>query len=69
MKCIIVEDQPPAQRILQKYIEDYGALELIGTFSDAVQALQFLRSEEVDVMFLDVHLPKISGIEFLKNIT
>ena len=68
MKCIIVEDQPPAQRILQKYIEDYGALDLIGTFSDAVLALEFLRSEQVELMFLDIHLPKISGIEFLKTL-
>lgn len=68
MNCIIVEDQPPAQRILKKYIADIGNLNLIGTFSDAVQAMIFLKSEEVDLVFLDVHLPKISGIDFLKAI-
>lgn len=64
--CIIIEDQPPAQRILQKYIRDIGNLDLKGTFSDALTALEYLKGQEVDVIFLDIHLPKISGIEFLK---
>lgn len=66
MKCIIIEDQPPAQRILKKYIEDYGSLELVGVFGDAINALEFLKSNVVDLMFLDIHLPKLSGIDFLK---
>ncbi|WNJ20437.1 LytTR family DNA-binding domain-containing protein [Pontibacter sp. G13] len=66
MNCIIVEDQPPAQRILRKYIEDIGTLNLLGVFSDAIQAMEFLKSHEVGLIFLDVHLPKLSGIEFLK---
>lgn len=68
MNCIIIEDQPPAQRILQKYIEDTGSLKLKATFSDAVQAMDFLKNEPVDLLFLDIHLPKISGIEFLKTL-
>lgn len=68
MKCIIIEDQPPAQRILKKYIMDYGSLELVATFTDAVQALEYLKTESVDFMFLDIHLPKLSGIDFLKVI-
>ena len=66
MKCIIVEDQAPAQRILKKYISDYPALELVGTFSDALSAIAFLRGQEVELIFLDIHLPQISGMEFLK---
>ena len=68
MKCIIIEDQPPAQRILKKFIADMGSLELEGTFSDAIQALEFLQTEKVDLIFLDIHLPKISGIDFLKTL-
>jgi len=68
MKCIIIEDQPPAQRVLKKYIEDYDSLELVGTFGDAIQALEFLKSNAVDLMFLDIHLPKLSGIDFLKTL-
>lgn len=67
MDCIIIEDQPPAQRILKKYIDDMGPLNLKATFSDAIQALEFLKSEDVDLIFLDIHLPKISGMDFLKT--
>ncbi len=68
MNCIIIEDQPPAQRILKKYIEDIGTLELKATFSNAIQGMEFLKTEEVDLIFLDIHLPKISGIDFLKSL-
>lgn len=69
MNCIIIEDQPPAQRILKKYIEDIGTLNLKATFSDAIQAMEFLKIEAVDLIFLDIHLPKISGIDFLKTLS
>ena len=67
MNCIIIEDQPPAQRILKKYISDVGSLQLKATFSDALQAMEFLKTEPVELIFLDIHLPKLSGIDFLKN--
>ncbi len=66
MKCIIIEDQPPAQRILKKYIQDLGTLELVSTFSNAIDAMDFMKTNPVDLIFLDIHLPKISGIDFLK---
>ena len=68
MNCIIIEDQMPAQRILKKYIEDIGTLNLVGTYTDALEAMQVLNSEKIDVMFLDIHLPKLSGIDFLKTL-
>ena len=68
MRCIIVEDQPPAQRILKKFIQDVPTLELVGVFSDGLQAMDFLNAEPVDLMFLDIHLPKINGLDFLKSI-
>ncbi|MGJ5641471.1 LytR/AlgR family response regulator transcription factor [Formosa sp. S-31] len=66
--CIIVEDQPPAQRLLQKYIADLGTLKLLGTFSDALEAMQFLQENHVELIFLDIHLPKLSGLNFLKTL-
>lgn len=68
MNCIIIEDQMPAQRILKKYIEDMGTLNLVGTYTDALEAMEVLNSEKIDVMFLDIHLPKLSGIDFLKTL-
>ncbi len=67
MNCIIIEDQPPAQRILKKYIEDMGSLQLKATFADAIQAMEYLKSEKIDLIFLDIHLPRISGIDLLKT--
>jgi DNA-binding LytR/AlgR family response regulator len=68
MNCIIIEDQPPAQRILQKYLSDLGSWQLRGTFSDALAATELLKSESIDLIFLDIHLPMLSGIDFLKTI-
>ncbi len=68
MKCLIIEDQPPAQRILKKYIEDMGTLTLAGTYSNALKAMEHLKAEPVDLIFLDIHLPNISGIDFLKSV-
>ena len=65
MNCIIIEDQPPAQRILKKYIHDIGTLNLKAVFSNAIEAIEFLKTTSVDLIFLDIHLPKISGIDFL----
>lgn len=67
IQCIVIEDQPPAQRVLKRYIDDVGNLQLMATFTDALQAMAFLKTETIDLIFLDVHLPKISGIEFLKS--
>ncbi|OJJ21487.1 DNA-binding response regulator [marine bacterium AO1-C] len=66
ISCIIIEDQVPAQKILQRYIADMGTIELKGTFNNALTALEFLKTASVDVIFLDIHLPKISGINFLQ---
>ncbi|HET8737691.1 MAG TPA: LytTR family DNA-binding domain-containing protein [Pricia sp.] len=66
IRCIIIEDQPPAQRVLQRYIDDMDTLELKSVFADALKAMDFLKNEPVDLIFLDIHLPKISGIDFLK---
>lgn len=65
-KCIIIEDQPPAQRILTRYIEDIPELELVGTFTDPVAGLAFLRQHTISLIFLDIHLPKLSGMDLLK---
>lgn len=66
IRCIIIEDQPPAQRVLEKFIGDLDKMQLKGTFTDALKAIDFLKSEPIDLIFLDIHLPKISGIDFLK---
>lgn len=65
MTCIIVEDQPHAQSILEKYISETSTLNLLGTFGDALAARRFLNEQSVDLIFLDIHLPKLSGIDLV----
>ncbi|MEZ5008335.1 MAG: LytTR family DNA-binding domain-containing protein [Chitinophagales bacterium] len=68
MNCIVIEDQPPAQRILKKYIAEVDTLSLQGVFTDAISAMNTLKEGHIDLIFLDIHLPKLSGIEFLKSL-
>lgn len=65
-RCIIVEDQLPAQRILITYISEIPQLDLAASFGDPLSALEFLKTNPIDLIFLDIHLPKISGMAFLK---
>ena len=66
MRCIIIEDEPLAQDVLIKYINDHPMLQLKGVFDDALSALNSPESRLVDLIFLDINLPKLSGINFYK---
>ena len=67
--CIVVEDEPLAAKVLVDYIREVPFLELKGTFKDAIIATDFLRDNKVDLIFLDIHLPKLKGMAFLKTLT
>ena len=69
IKCIIVEDEPLAVKVLSDYISQVHFLELYGSFKDAILATDYLRSNTVDLIFLDIHLPKLKGMAFLKTLT
>jgi len=69
IKCIIVEDEPLAVKVLTDYISQVPFLELHGSFKDAILATDYLRSNVVDLIFLDIHLPKLKGMAFLKTLT
>jgi DNA-binding LytR/AlgR family response regulator len=69
IKCIIVEDEPLAVKVLSDYISQVHFLELHGSFKDAILATDYLRSNTVDLIFLDIHLPKLKGMAFLKTLT
>ena len=68
IKCIIVEDEPLAAKVLSDYIREVSFLELKGTFKDAIAATEFLRDNTIDLIFLDIHLPKLKGMAFLKTL-
>ena len=69
LKCLIVEDEPLAAEVLTDYISQVPFLATAGHCTDALKALDFLRNQMVDVMFLDLHLPGVKGFEFLKTLT
>ncbi len=66
--CIIVEDEPLAAKVLKDYIEQLPFLDLRGVFKDAILAMDYLQKDKVDLMFLDIHLPKLKGMAFLKTL-
>lgn len=68
LKCLIVEDEPLAAEILADYIKDAPGIVLTGICPDALYAMEFLQKEPVDVLFLDIHLPKLKGVDFLKTL-
>lgn len=68
LTCIIVEDEPLARQILEGYISRVPFLELKGSFEDAIDAMDHLRDHLVDLMFLDIHLPEIKGLTFLRTL-
>ena len=69
IKCIIVEDEPLAAKVLSDYISQTPFLELQATFKDAILATDWLRDHQTDLIFLDIHLPKLKGMAFLKTLT
>jgi len=68
MNCIIIEDEPAAQSILEHYIELCPGLTRVGTFRDVFSAQAFLDNNNIDLMFLDINLPEMSGVSFLRSL-
>ena len=68
LKCLIIEDEPLAAEGLESFIGQIPFLELIGSCGDAMTALEFLINKNIDVIFLDIHLPKLKGLDFLKTL-
>jgi DNA-binding LytR/AlgR family response regulator len=69
IKCIIIEDEPLATKVLADYISQVPFLELQSTFKDAILATEWLRHNQTDLIFLDIHLPKLKGMAFLKTLS
>jgi DNA-binding LytR/AlgR family response regulator len=68
-RCAIIEDEPLAQNVLKKYIGDYPLLELAAVCGDAIEAQALLTGGDIQLIFLDINLPRLSGISFLKTLS
>ena len=69
LNCIIVDDEPLARKVLTEYIEDVDFLELKGKAENPVKANILLAGNDIDLLFLDINMPKLSGIEYLRTST
>ncbi|MDP4281839.1 MAG: DNA-binding response regulator [Bacteroidota bacterium] len=63
--CIAIDDEPLALEVIKKYVSETPLLGLTNVFTDAIQALAFLKVHKTDLIFLDIHMPDISGIQFI----
>ena len=67
-KCLIVDDEPLARELIRGHVEKLENFDIIAECSDAMKALNVLREKQVDLMFMDIQMPRITGIEFLKTL-
>ncbi len=68
IRCLLVDDEPLAIKLLQKHMEQLEFFEITGTCSNAVKAMKILNSRGIDLLFLDIKMPKLTGIELLKTL-
>jgi DNA-binding LytR/AlgR family response regulator len=68
LSCIIVDDEPVARKILEEFTEQMPFLDLLGKFESAMKAEEFLKNNQTDLIFLDIEMPKVSGLQMLKRI-
>jgi len=68
IKCIIVDDEPLAIEVIESHLQQFDGYEIIARCKNAVQAFSVLEKNKIDLMFLDIQMPKLTGIEFLKSL-
>jgi DNA-binding LytR/AlgR family response regulator len=68
LNCIVIDDEPLARKGIKEYIDDVDFLTLVGEFESPLKAVELLSSGKVQLIFLDIQMPKISGLEFLKSL-
>ncbi len=67
-KCVIVDDEKTARNILKRYVSDVSYLELVAECRNGIEALEVIKRESVDIVFLDIEMPKLSGLNLLKTV-
>jgi len=69
LNCVIIDDEPIARKLLQEYIEETDFLNLVGVAENPLKAIGVINSQDTDLIFLDINMPKMNGMEFLKSST
>ncbi|MGF7040925.1 LytR/AlgR family response regulator transcription factor [Mucilaginibacter lappiensis] len=68
LKCIAIDDEPLALRLVSEYISRFPALQLVKTFDDAISGAEFLKTKPVDLLFIDINMPDITGIDLVRSL-
>lgn len=66
IKCVIIDDEPLAIKVLLNYFENFSEFEVIGTFNNSLESLEFINSNTVDAVFVDINMPMMTGFELIK---
>ena len=69
INCIVVDDEPLSRRVIQKYLKDLPSLNLVVSCNHAFEAMEVLQKNQIDLIFLDINMPKLSGINFAKTLS
>lgn len=68
IKCLLVDDEPPALDLMTAYIERVGDLEIVGRCNNAIEAFGFMQKTKVDLLFLDIQMPKMTGLDLIRSL-
>jgi len=68
VRCLIIDDEPLAVEVIQNHLEKMGGLEVVGTCHRAAEAFEMIRNKRIDLLFLDIQMPGLTGIEFLRTL-
>ncbi|ULT24314.1 response regulator [Sphingobacterium sp. E70] len=68
MNCIIVDDEPLAREEMRNLVEEISAIEIMGEFSNALSAMEYLATKSVDLIFLDIEMPTVNGLDFAQSL-
>ena len=67
-KCLIIDDEPLAINVIKNYLDEFSSIEIATTFSNAIEGLEFLKSNDIDLIFLDINMPLLDGLNFIKSL-
>lgn len=68
ISCVIIDDEPLAIKVIETHLKEFSNVEVLGTFDNPVDALPTIENQKTDVVFLDINMSKMNGLEFLKNV-
>jgi DNA-binding LytR/AlgR family response regulator len=68
IRCLIIDDEPLAQRVVERYAENVPFLQVVAKCNSAIEAIEVLHREDIDLMFLDINMPRLSGMDFLQTL-